>query len=293
MEKTVEIELPLQSHRIAVNTPHNPEFTFDSTAGADDDCLVMCFRTEARILTSDGMETLRPGDCMIHAHAFRRFHTSIRGVQEGFRNDWFYINSTFFLPFLKKSGLPCNRLIPTGKPGLLAEHIHNLTQELSNPDEFSEEAIGYNIAMMLLSIKREHTLFLRKKTEMTRSQRYYCDAFRHLQEKIRREAERDFRIRDLAAEVNLSEERFNVLYHELFGTTPYREIIAERLIRAKRLLAATNMSLKEIAGLCGWQDVHYFSRLFRQKEECTPGEFRKKSGRTGCPEKHSRFSDRN
>ena len=92
---------------------------------------------------------------------------------------------------------------------------------------------------------------------------------------MKQEPERDFTIRALASEMNLSEERFNVLYQELFGVTPYTEIIRNRLVRAKRLLTATTMSLKEIALLCGWQDVHYFSRLFHQKEGCTPGEFRK------------------
>lgn len=275
VDKTVEIAIPIRAHRIDIDTHHDTAFALDVEARKDDDCLVMCFRTDAVILTVNGMETAHPGDCMLHARAFRRFHTSVPGARHGFRNDWFYIEPSFFLPLLKRSGLPLNTLIPTGKPDLLEEVLHRLLEEVNNPDEFSPAAIRHIVALMLLNIRRAQTRNLRRKTELTRSQRYYYDALLRLREALRKNPERDYSIGALAAEIHLSKERFNVLYRELFGTSPYTELVSSRLVLAKRLLTATAMPVKEVALRCGWHDVHYFSRLFHGKTGCTPGEFRK------------------
>lgn len=45
--------------------------------------------------------------------------------------------------------------------------------------------------------------------------------------------------------------------------------------RAKRLLAHTELPLKEIGGLCGLADNNYFTRLFKRQTALTPGEYRK------------------
>jgi transcriptional regulator GlxA family with amidase domain len=52
-----------------------------------------------------------------------------------------------------------------------------------------------------------------------------------------------------------------------------------RLVRARNLLAETEYSIKEIATQTGFGDEHYFSRLFRQKLNCTPSEWRARSRR--------------
>ena len=283
VEKTVKNSIPLRAHLIDLDTHHDTAFALDAEVRENEDCLIMCFRTEAVILTVNGMETAHPGDCMLHAHTFRRFHTSVPDARQGFRNDWFYIESSFFLPLLKQSDIPPNTLIPTGQPDLLEAPVRELLKEVNDPDAFSPAAIRHIISLMLLNIQRAHIRYLRRKTELTRSQRYYYDTFLRLRETIKKEPERDCSISALAAEIHLSKERFNVLYRELFGITPYTELVQSRLVRAKRLLSATAMPIKEVALRCGWQDVHYFSRLFRGKTGCTPGEFRR-----GCTAENSK-----
>lgn len=64
------------------------------------------------------------------------------------------------------------------------------------------------------------------------------------------------------------------MFKELFFTTPIRYINGIRLDKAKELLLNTNMSVGEIADLVGFQSIHYFSRFFKEKEKCTPIEYR-------------------
>ncbi len=47
-----------------------------------------------------------------------------------------------------------------------------------------------------------------------------------------------------------------------------------RLEKAKALLRGYDLSIKEIAGRCGFADSNYFCRLFRQKTDRSPSEYR-------------------
>ena len=52
---------------------------------------------------------------------------------------------------------------------------------------------------------------------------------------------------------------------------------AMKPVRARNLLEETLLSVKEIAAQTGFGDGHYFSRLFRQKLNYTPSQWRRRS----------------
>jgi transcriptional regulator GlxA family with amidase domain len=68
---------------------------------------------------------------------------------------------------------------------------------------------------------------------------------------------------EMAKSLSLSPERFSSLYRETFGNSPISELIEARMLCAKRLLLQSDMPVKEIAVECGIQDIHYFSRIFK------------------------------
>jgi AraC-like DNA-binding protein len=45
--------------------------------------------------------------------------------------------------------------------------------------------------------------------------------------------------------------------------------------RAARMLKQTDMNIGEVAMKCGFEDVSYFSRVFKQAFDCTPSQYRK------------------
>ena len=79
---------------------------------------------------------------------------------------------------------------------------------------------------------------------------------------------------DLAEAANINKTTLISLFKELYGTTPIRYINRLRMQKAKELLSNTDTSISEIAELIGFQSIHYFSRYFKSKENCTPLEFR-------------------
>ena len=59
------------------------------------------------------------------------------------------------------------------------------------------------------------------------------------------------------------------------GLPPQQYLLQMRLSKAAELLKSTSSPIKEIAALSGWENVFYFSRLFRQKYYISPLQYRK------------------
>ena len=86
----------------------------------------------------------------------------------------------------------------------------------------------------------------------------------------------DISISALAAMEHLSESRYRSVFRSCTGFSPNEYRIALRMQRACDLLLHTGDTLTEIAQACGYNDVLYFLRIFKQKVGMTPGEYRHK-----------------
>jgi AraC-like DNA-binding protein len=97
--------------------------------------------------------------------------------------------------------------------------------------------------------------------------------------RIQNEFQRDLDIKDLAQELGVSYSWFRSTFVAHTGLSPLQYLLELRLVRARNLLVETELSVKEIAMQTGFEDEHYFSRLFRQKLNVTPTQWRNRSRR--------------
>jgi len=80
-----------------------------------------------------------------------------------------------------------------------------------------------------------------------------------------------------AAELyGVSKRRFNDVFKENFQITPNQYIINNKISLARKLLASSVLAVSDIAELCGFSDVYYFSKTFKKETGQTPGECRNK-----------------
>lgn len=79
---------------------------------------------------------------------------------------------------------------------------------------------------------------------------------------------------DLSFATGLSPNYFHRIFSREMGITPNNYINKIKLDNAKRLLAKTEMSIADIAMQCGFENVPYFSFLFKKQHKMTPYEFR-------------------
>lgn len=82
---------------------------------------------------------------------------------------------------------------------------------------------------------------------------------------------------DLSHAACVNKTTLSNMFKELYNTTPIRYINGIRMQKALELLANTDLGIGEIAELVGFQSIHYFSRYFKEKMDCTPIEYRMRS----------------
>lgn len=85
-------------------------------------------------------------------------------------------------------------------------------------------------------------------------------------------------LQEIAASASVSESEALRCFRRIVRTTPVRYCRDYRLQQAASQLAATLDPVSEIAQRCGFQEMSYFSKMFREKYAMTPSEYRKKQG---------------
>src|ERR1017187_944846 len=89
----------------------------------------------------------------------------------------------------------------------------------------------------------------------------------------------------LAETAHTSPSHFFVLFKRWVGLSPIDYFIRLRMRRACRLLAATSMSVKEVAAVLGYDDPFYFSRVFKSVNGTPPTDYRMRM--EGCEQAES------
>ncbi len=81
-------------------------------------------------------------------------------------------------------------------------------------------------------------------------------------------------LEDIARSENISVSACLRCFHKMLGTTPVQYLKQLRLGKAAEQLQATRHTVQEIALDCGFNDVSYFTRAFRQRYRQTPKAYR-------------------
>ncbi|WP_176705998.1 AraC family transcriptional regulator [Paenibacillus hemerocallicola] len=81
-------------------------------------------------------------------------------------------------------------------------------------------------------------------------------------------------VEQLAHQAKLSPSRFTARFRQTFGQSPYQYVLRMRVQHARELLAGSTSTLPQIADLCGFTDIHHFSKAFKKSTGVTPGSYR-------------------
>ncbi|GHV88162.1 transcriptional regulator [Spirochaetia bacterium] len=79
----------------------------------------------------------------------------------------------------------------------------------------------------------------------------------------------------ISEEIGISTSRLNEIFKTYTSMTPYQYFIHIKILKAESLLEQEDAAIKEVAFRLGFEDQHYFSRLFRNKTGIAPSEWRK------------------
>ena len=84
----------------------------------------------------------------------------------------------------------------------------------------------------------------------------------------------NLKISEFAEISNRSTSTFRRDFEEYYGITPGKWLTIKRLEKAKLLLSSSEKSISDITFDCGFENVSHFSRIFKDKFNTTPSEYR-------------------
>jgi len=93
--------------------------------------------------------------------------------------------------------------------------------------------------------------------------------------RIRENPSDRYSVGEMAAESGHCEGHFRRLFQRTTNMTPMQFVLSQRMRLAKYYLSETKLTVEEIAFLCGYQDIFFFSRQFKERCKVSPSQFRK------------------
>jgi AraC-like DNA-binding protein len=156
---------------------------------------------------------------------------------------------------------------------LFATLLEQMTAELQNPNDNWQARILHNLLHNFLL----HSERVRRKKNLTEMKKgaelEYIMLFKDLLENNYKNHKR---VKYYAKEIIITEKRLNQATVKVLGKTP-KEIIDDRImLEAKRILAHTTESVKEIGYSLGFEEPTNFIKYFKKHSQLTPTEFREK-----------------
>ncbi|MCG7546771.1 AraC family transcriptional regulator [Pseudoalteromonas sp. Of7M-16] len=99
-----------------------------------------------------------------------------------------------------------------------------------------------------------------------------------LQEVVQTHLFSPLKVEELAFLCHMSASTFNRKFKQVYGMSANKYLVAKRLERASLLIKTTDRSVTDVALECGFEELSYFSRVFKQHFQLTPSQLRKSTG---------------
>ena len=145
--------------------------------------------------------------------------------------------------------------------------FENLIEEFKKNDKLSEKTIIQGISYLLLQLKRLSNEYSQNKEIKSRTILKFSKL-------VSDTICENISVNEYASKLNLTVNKLNEICKVNYGQSPKTIILEKKITEAKRLLYFTDLSIKEIAFQLGFVDSSYFSRIFKQKTNLSPTEFK-------------------
>jgi AraC-like DNA-binding protein len=172
----------------------------------------------------------------------------------------------YFYQFYIENKSPVARLDNTDAMVYAVKQVIALAEQ---PTPLSEALCSKYITDLLTEIIRA--------TVSSAEQAIWPDWLRYiLTETERRFTDKELTLKDLAQELHVDCSYLSKRFKKYFGVTFVRYLTMKRLTKSKELLRYTQLTMSEIADLCGFDNSSYFIKVFVKYESITPYKFRRK-----------------
>lgn len=191
-----------------------------------------------------------------------------------YRDEW---EDRYIAPLLEQSRMIQNILHPWDKGYM---DIHALAADLTRAALLKEDGWYIRCKILLLEIFEKlgrHGLFLPMEDAMSKKDARKIARYKAIVSYMEEHCQEPVTLRQLADTVSCNTQYLCRFFREIAGMSPIQYLISYRLERACHMLAHTTLPVTAIALDCGFDNISYFIRKFKEIKGCTPKEYRKKT----------------
>lgn len=202
--------------------------------------------------------------CQFHSLVF---HPRLVG---GSADSVFYQN--YVLPLMENKALEGFVLSPRiGWQADAIDAIEGAWQACAREQVGYEFQVRTNLSQLLCLLQSSDLAIGITNKKQQRSAERIKGMLRYIHDNFPRELNTEL----IAASVGISESECLRCFRATIGTTPIQYLRQYRIQQSARMLATTQEPVTDVAARCGFQDVSYFTKTFRELRGCAPSEYRK------------------
>ncbi len=164
-------------------------------------------------------------------------------------------------------------IIPTKQKKHITTIFSKIQKERNNPQLFSEQLINNLIYELLADIYK--LIFIEQKDISLNVSEIQSDEINKAIKYIYVNYSKNLSLSEIAKSVNMNSSYFSRYFKKHTGLNLMDYINLIRIKNATSLIKNTNMTLTEIAHVCGYNEQAYFCKQFKRINGCTATEFKK------------------
>lgn len=158
------------------------------------------------------------------------------------------------------------------KDELLESYYHSIRSYLSMSQKPNEKLLILKFEELILSLfsNKKHQLLTDYFISLCQDQDY------HMSRVMEENFAYNLKLREFAQLCHMSLSAFKKAFKQYYHTTPATWLQQRKLDLAFHQVLNTNSSINQISLECGFEDTSHFIRVFKQKHNLTPLQFRQK-----------------
>ena len=242
-----------------INLPR--KFETNNTLGRVDYYLMYIISGRLKVWLPDGIRTAEAGDVINFPPGYKyRYSSSGKSALSYYFAHFTGSDVEKILERCFFSPLPS--LWHAGSSDDAVEAFSSMFESYARADELRDVSLGSSLMRILVALSSA----IRAKNgerPLSRSMTY-----------INSKYVEDICVPELAEMEGLSVSRYNVLFREINGVSPIKYIISLRMKHACTLLSSTDLAVNEVGAAVGYDDNHFFSKLFKKYVGASPVAYR-------------------
>lgn len=235
----------------------------DNPKGRLDYYLIYVISGELKLC--DGERTISAGSCSTILYPPKTGYKFFSNSKDNSSFLWVHFTGNNVGKILKDYGIepfPCVQ--KTNAQNSISSKFKRLFDGFAKNDHLRERDLSALLDRLLIEVSRSIESLKTDSLSLSRSIRYINEYFTS-----------PIKITELAKMEKMCMTTYNLKFKKQMGIPPTKYIIKLRVDLAKELISQTSRPIREIGELCGYYDINFFSKVFKENVGVSPLTYRK------------------